>query len=306
MDTTKPFLKWVGGKTQIIDTIVKHFPNVIENYYEPFVGGGSVLLALLTQKRNGTLQVNGSIYASDLNPNLIQLYKTVQSKPDELINEVNILIKEYEACTGTTVNRKPTSLEEGTTSQESYYYWIRTRYNALNSEERKTSRASAMFLFLNKACFRGVYREGPRGFNVPFGHYKKLTVLDEQHIRIVSELLQDVVFTTASFKESLKHVKEGDFVYLDPPYAPETRTSFVGYTADGFDIDMHTELFTIASTTQAKMLMSNADVKLVTDAFPSPRFTVYKIECRRAIHSKDPSAKTMEVLITNESMHREW
>jgi DNA adenine methylase len=302
IDIIKPFMKWVGGKTQIINDVMELFPKTINNYHEPFLGGGSVLLALLSYIKYGSIKVSGKIYASDLNSNLIALYKNIQSYPNALISEVKTLINQFSACKGTDVNREASTIEEALTSPESYYFWIRSRFNAYTKEERTSVVGSAMLLFMNKTCFRGVYREGPKGFNVPFGNYKNPSILDEDHIKIVSGLIKDVVFTNATFTDTLSKVASGDFVYLDPPYAPENNTSFVGYTADGFNLDNHRALFKLCgdmNTKNVKILMSNADVQLVKDAFPSPTYTTKIINCKRSINSTKPDARTNEVLITN-------
>jgi DNA adenine methylase len=309
---TRPFLKWVGGKTQIIHEIIALFPKEINNYHEPFLGGGSVLLALLSQIKNGAINVSGNIYASDINSNLIGLYKNIQSNPDGIITEVKKLTDEFAKCApapATPANRKATSLEEALSSPEAYYFWIRAKFNAMSKEERATAvTASAMLLFMNKTCFRGVYREGPNGFNVPYGNYTNPGIINDEHIHAVSALIQDVIFTHAPFQAALSRIDaegSGDFVYLDPPYAPENETSFVSYTADGFNLESHKTLFKLATTTTTttttptRLLMSNADVALVRDAFPPPTFTTKKISCRRAIHSKDPGARTNEVLVMN-------
>jgi DNA adenine methylase len=296
----KPFLKWVGGKTQILDTVLDLFPATMKSYHEPFLGGGSVLLGFLNKVRDGSIELTGQVYASDLNVHLISLYKNVQERPTELIAAVKVVTDEFALCTGSVVNRKPTTIEEARTSAESYYYWIRQRFNAIPAVEREGVAASAMFLFLNKTCFRGVYREGPRGFNVPFGHYKNPTIVTEQHIHDVSDLIQGVVFTHQSFQDSFGSASTGDFVYLDPPYAPEQATSFVGYTADGFTLENHKHLFTVAKGMKERkvnILMSNADVPLVKEAFVSPAYTTRIISCRRAINSKEPASRTNEVLI---------
>jgi DNA adenine methylase len=299
MSIVKPFLKWVGGKTQIIETILTRFPTTIQNYHEPFLGGGSVLFGLLSHRRSGTITLSGTIYASDLNSNLIGLYQNIQRDPEALITEVHALIEEFSTCADTGVNRVPQNVEEALTSRESYYFWIRTRFNAMIQADRMTPRGSAMLLFLNKTCFRGMYREGPRGFNVPYGNYVNIGIMDEDHIRSVSQLIQGVVFRVQPFIDSLSTVQPGDFVYLDPPYAPETGTSFVGYTADGFGIEQHESLFTRCQALAAagcSWMMSNADVPVVRDNFPAPYDTTV-LSCRRAIHSKKPDSKTNEVLI---------
>jgi len=292
----------VGGKTQIIHDVTARFPRTMHNYHEPFVGGGSVLLALLSSVRDGAIRLSGTIYASDLNARLIGLYRHVQSQPEELIARVQTLADALASCTGTVVHRDPATEDEALSSPESYYYWVRTRFNGLSPEARESVDASAMLLFLNKTCFRGVYREGPRGFNVPYGHYKRPSILDAAHIRAVSALIREVVFTHRAFDESLAQVGADDFVYLDPPYAPQTETSFVSYTSEGFSLLHHTRLFQRCaelSATGVRLLMSNADVALVRNAFPSPAFATQRLSCRRSIHARQPNARADEVLISN-------
>jgi DNA adenine methylase len=292
----KPFLKWVGGKTQILETVFSQFPKEINNYHEPFLGGGSVLLKLLSLVKEGKIPLHGKCYASDINKNLIYLYKNIQCNVHQFIIELNILIGTFTSIKGTVVNRKPNDITEAITSKESYYYWIRALFNKLT--DKTTISASAMLLFMNKTCFRGLYREGPNGFNVPYGNYKTF-LFDEKHIIEVSVLIKDVIFTVQSFQKSMKQVNRTDFIYLDPPYAPENEKSFVGDTAGGFN--EHGILFKELHTFHNQgihFVMSNADVQLVRESFKDDYITTI-ISCRRAINSKNPESKTNEVLITN-------
>jgi DNA adenine methylase len=292
----KPFLKWVGGKTQIIEKVLELFPEKMTNYYEPFLGGGSVLLGVLSLRKSEKIQISGKVYASDLNSNLIGLYKNIQSKLDKVIEELKTII-EANPKTGNIINRKPQNITEAQTSQESYYYWIRSRFNSLNKEERQTPLGSAMFLFMNKTCFRGVYREGPKGFNVPYGNYKKVS-FDEKYLEEISELIKDVEFSIQSFSNVLDRIVENDFVYLDPPYAPLNSKSFVAYTSSGFPKEMHDILFGKCNNLKSKFVLSNSDVPLVKNAFSSEKYKKIVILCKRSI-SSNPSSKINELLITN-------
>jgi len=268
----KPLLKWVGGKTQIIDDVLETFPSDIQTYHEPFVGGGSVLLAVLSSPDIKVARVR----ASDNNPHLIAFYKQVQQDPELFHLAVEHVFKAYDRAGA---------------DKEFFYYEQRTRYRELPTG---CVEKSALLLFLNKTCFRGLYREGPSGFNVPYGHYKttpKWPTLEE--LQQLQALLRPVEFAVCDFSEALSHVvNPGDFVYADPPYAQETKTSFKDYTQNGFDQDrLFKELQKVVFT------MSNANVPCVTEFFKD--YQVYYIKARRAINSKKPDSTTTEVLVTN-------
>ena len=291
----KPFIKWVGGKTQIINLIIDNFPTKIINYHELFLGGGSVLLALLENIENNKIKLTGCIKAYDINETLINVYINIQKKLDNVITSINNIIQVYSKLTGIVVNRQPKTIEEAMTSQESYYYYTRIQFNKMNQEQKNSPFGSAYFIFLNKTCFRGVYREGPNGFNVPFGHYANPEIINEEHLKVISNLIKKVTFIHSSFEDSFKQIKKDDFIYLDPPYAPENDKSFVGYTMYGFNLAQHTLLFTLCKS--FKFLMSNSDVILVKNSFTDKKYTIKTILCKRSINSKKPNAKTNEILI---------
>jgi DNA adenine methylase len=298
----KPIIKWVGGKTQIVDKLLDAFPPVIENYHEIFLGGGSVLLELLDRIKSGKseIKISGRIYAYDVNEPLIYVYKNIQSNHNGLYRIIRGFIDEFSACSGNDVNRAPISIEDAKLSKENYYYWMRARYNRLSPAEKTTVEGSALFIFLNKTCFRGVFRLGPNGFNVPYGHYANPEIINRAHLDEMHELIRDVVFECADFTVSMEAGKigDGDFVYLDPPYAPENAKSFVGYTDKGFPLDQHNRLFGMCRGLK-KMMMSNADVALVRQNFPVEQYVTNVVSCKRSINSKNPEAKTNEVIIMN-------
>ena len=343
----KPFLKWVGGKTQIIDDVIKHIPKEMNNYHEIFLGGGSVLFAILSLQKEGKIVIKGKIFAYDINEALIHVYKNLQNNSNSLHNKLSEYIHEYgniatnkieqvqesinimskalevdhvehegnvEAKkddtqggknTKTTKKKKitiPTTLEEAKKSKEGYYYWQREKYNKI--KDKSSVKCSALFMFLNKTGFRGMYREGPNGFNIPYGNYKKTPeIMDKQTFANISELIKDVEFACKDFTVSIANVSTGDFVYFDPPYAPETDKSFVGYTKNGFDSNFHNSLFDEIKKIHAvkvSFAMSNSNVTMVKSEFPeSEGFYTEEVNARRAINSKDPGATTTEVIIYN-------
>ena len=174
-------------------------PFVFQNYHEIFLGGGSVLLALLSYKKAGHIKITGggTINAYDINETLISLYKNIQSKHNELYTTLKQIIDEFNSCTDnedSVLNRKPKNLEEALTKPENYYYWSREKYNKLSEIDKNGILGTALFIFLNKTCFRGLYREGPNGFNVPFGNYNNPEIINIEHIKLLSLLCLVLLF----------------------------------------------------------------------------------------------------------------
>lgn len=299
---TTPPIKWVGGKTQIIEEVISTMPRRMTSYHEPFLGGGSVLLAVLSHRKAKNLIIAGDIRASDLNPNLISMYKNIQSNVAILIEHLATLVATFRQIQTMDGDRDPATVEEAIQTQESFYYWVRRQFNEMTDTQKTDPAASAMMIFLNKTCFRGVYREGPHGFNVPFGHNKNPSVFCPAHLREISELIQPVIFTTAPFTQSLREAKAGHFVYMDPPYYPLNSDTFVGYLKGGFKEKDHEEFFKACHQMTAsgvKFAMSNAAVTILRTKFPGPTYMTKKIECKRAIHCKNPAAKAEEFIIRN-------
>jgi DNA adenine methylase len=298
---TTPPIKWVGGKTQIIEEVISTMPRRMASYHEPFLGGGSVLLAVLSHRKAKNLIV-GEIRASDLNPNVISMYKNIQSNLHTLLTQLEALVTTFRSIETMDGDRNPANVDEAIQSQESFYYWIRKQFNEMTDLEKTQPAASAMMIFLNKTCFRGVYREGPHGFNVPFGHNKNPSVFCPAHLREISELIQPVIFTTASFTQSLQMAKAGDFVYMDPPYYPVAADAFVSYLKGGFKEKDHSTFFQSChrlTANRIKFSMSNSAVERLRLDFPGPTYMTKKIECKRAINSKNPAAKAEEFIIMN-------
>jgi len=277
----------------------------MNNYHEPFLGGGSVLLYILSMKRESKIIIHGNIKAYDINPLLIDMYVQLQSNKDKLYERIIHYRDIYDSLPATcdAINRNPTTIEEARLSKENYYYWMRKEFNMgiLATSVHGPITSAALFIFLNKTCFRGLYREGPNGFNVPYGHYKKTPyMITKVDIDNISDLIQPVEFIACDFKDAFKCVCPGDFMYLDPPYVPETATSFVGYTKDGFNLDMHGSLFEEIKKLPEKVgrfVLSNANVPLVRETFKDAQYKCKEIIAKRSINSLKPDTMANEVLI---------
>jgi len=306
----KPLLKWVGGKTQLLETLLPLFPTQVQNYYELFIGGGSVLLSLLSETPR---RIQGQIYAYDTNPVLISFYQHLQIQPQALYDILQEIIQEFQSINPITPLtgedkpiRKPNTLEEAKTSRESYYYWIRKQYNHLTAEQQQRAYGVALFFFLNKTCFRGVFRVGPNGFNVPYGHYTNPEIVEYEHWMEIHRLLQPVNFLVMDCALSMTLAEAGDFVYLDPPYVQETKTSFVGYSLEGFSPQKSRLLFQQCHQWTKKgvsWVMSNSDTPLLQETFPEEtpekKYHIHHVTCRRAIHAKRPDSIARELMIVH-------
>lgn len=289
MNISKPFLKWAGGKTQIINKIIPDFPTEINNYHEPFLGGGSVLLSLLSFVKHNLIKINGNIYAYDLNEPLIYVYKNIQSNHNDLYNTLQNIINDFNLC-------------DNPITKENYYYLIRNKYNNLSSNEKNSILGSSLFIFLNKTCFRGIFRISKNGFNVPYGHYKNPEIINKKHLDEIHLLIQNVIFECKDYNISLSNIENNDFIYIDPPYVPEKNTSFVSYTEYGFNLENHINLFNlihVLTERKIKIMLNNADVNLVRDNFTNDKYHISSILCKRTINSKKPNSKTNELIIRN-------
>ncbi|RGD74481.1 DpnII family type II restriction endonuclease [Anaerofustis stercorihominis] len=291
----RPFLKWVGGKGQLIRKIRKYYPfndKNITKYAEPFVGGGAILFDILNR-----YNLN-KIYISDVNAELINTYKVIRDDIKELIRLLKILQLEYISL----------SLE----NQKSYYQKKRDRFNSLkiNGNEFENIEKAALMIFLNKTCFNGLYRVNKEGFfNVPMGAYKNPLICDEKNLYNVSYKLKDVTIVCGDYRKSKDFIDNHTFVYLDPPYRPLNNTSsFTSYTETIFDDNEQIELSNFIDDINmkgAKIVLSNSDPKNIDsdDNFFDNVYSEYKIKrvyATRMINSNSSArGKIKELIISN-------
>ena len=287
----KPFLKWAGGKTQLISEIEKNLPSIpIQTYIEPFIGSGAVLFWVLEKfSRLEKAVVN------DINEDLIDTYKTIKSSPNELISVLEILEAEYHSIKNTDDKKKE------------YYYEKRKLYNY-----RKQSKIehSALFIFLNRTCFNGLYRVNRNNeFNVPMGSYTKPTICDKSNIFAVSEALQKVELLCGDFEQTINYPSSNTLFYFDPPYKPLCETSsFNSYTKDEFNDNEQIRLKNFCDKLDRlghSWILSNSDLKGKnnTDDFFDDlysNFTIKRVGAKRSINANPEKRGFLtELLITN-------
>ncbi len=287
----KPFLKWAGGKGQLLAAIAQHFPFAKDDSFtlvEPFVGGGAVLFWVL----NNFPKLERAVI-NDVNPDLVNLYRIIQADVGALI----ALLQQYQ--------QQYHELENKPEAKKEFYYAKREQFNARDSGELMQA---ALFIFLNRTCFNGLYRVNRHNaFNVPIGNYKQPLICDADNLRAVAQQLQKVTILHSDFADTLRYADATTCFYLDPPYRPLSQTaSFNSYAKDGFDDAEQVRLKQFCdqlSAAGAKWLLSNSDMKNIdpSDEFFDQLYAGYRIErvpAKRRINSKAAErGEVMELLI---------
>ncbi len=277
ISSPKPFVKWAGGKRQLIPEIAKHLPKKFGTYFEPFLGGGALLFHLLSENKI----LKG--HASDLNSDLVLSYITIRDNLDGLLKSLQKHSDHYFS------------------DSKSYYYSVRE--SSPKSQIEKVSR----LLFLNRTCFNGLYRVNSKGkFNVPLGRYSNPNIIQEDNLRSVNRFLNQnkLNIKCQDFSTTVEKAKKGDFVYFDPPYQPVSKTAnFTSYTNGNFGFNDLKRLAKVSNDLAKKgvnVLLSNSSSKQVRDMFSNKHWKIIKIEANRAINSaSDKRTGHSELLIKN-------
>lgn len=291
----KPFIKWVGGKGQLLSEINRLYPvnlgKSINKYAEIFIGGGAILFDILSKYKLD------EVYISDKNLELINTYKTIRDNVDILIKSLKVMEEQY--------------IPLDNENRKIYYYKKRKEYNNLkiNNKENNIEKA-VLFIFLNKTCFNGLYRVNKKGeYNVPMGIYKNPKICDEGNLKNVSLALKEVRIEYADYRESEDFIDDKTFVYIDPPYRPLNITSsFTSYTENDFSDREQIELaeyIDILNKKGAKIVISNSDPKNnnINDNFFDELYKNYNINRIKATRMLNSNASLRgainELLITN-------
>lgn len=269
-----PFVKWAGGKRQLITQIRERMPEKYNDYYEPFIGGGAVIFDLLP----------ANALINDINKALINTYRTICNEPDAFLKEVNRLDNDM--------------WEDG----KKYYYTIREHYNDKLMRSEYDVELAALFVFINKHCFNGLYRVNGKGlFNVPYNNSRRVSV-DEDVIIATSEYLRGVTIIDGDFEQACKNAKKGDFVFIDSPYAPLNPTSFESYTKEGFDIESHKRLAKLYDELTARgcyCTLTNHNTELINELYGNKDYKIDVVSVKRMINSDASNRVGEEVIICN-------
>lgn len=290
----KPFIKWAGGKTQLLTQFENILPHNLEEaehftYIEPFVGGGAMLFHMLQKYTN-----IGRVIINDINPNLITAYRVIRDTPERLITDLKMLQREF----------RQNSYEE---ARKEYFLRIRKSYN---EDTHNDVTNTAMFIFLNRTCFNGLYRVNSKGyFNVPFGKYTNPTICDEELLLEDSKILQNVEILCGDYTLIERYVDNNTFIYFDPPYRPlSTTSSFTSYSKENFDDTEQTRLahfFARLSRYGCKMMLSNSDccAQNPNDTFFENlygNFIIDKVHASRFVNAiPSKRGKLTEILVRN-------
>lgn len=269
-----PFVKWAGGKRQLILQIRERMPEKYNDYYEPFVGGGAVIFDLLP----------ANALINDINKALINTYRTICNEPDTFLKEVNRLDNDM--------------WEDG----KKYYYSIREHYNDKLMRSEYDVELATLFVFINKHCFNGLYRVNGKGlFNVPYNNSRRVSI-DEEAIMAASEYLKGVTIIDGDFEQACKNAKKGDFVFIDSPYAPLNPTSFESYTKEGFDIESHKRLAKLYDELTARgcyCMLTNHNTELINELYGNKDYKIDVVSVKRMINSDASNRVGEEVIICN-------
>ena len=269
-----PFVKWAGGKRQLLPQIKERMPEKYNRYFEPFVGGGAVVFGLQPEKA----------LINDINRALINVYKCICDKPEEFLCVIDKLDSEI--------------WQDGKT----YYYFLRERYNDKLMKSEYDVELAALFVFLNKHCFNGLYRVNGKGlFNVPYNNSRRASV-DKNAIMDISKYLQDVIIMDGDFEKACEEAQKGDFIFFDSPYAPLNPTSFEAYTKEGFDIESHKRLaryFDVLTDRGCYCMLTNHNTEFINELYSGKRYKIDVVKVKRMINSDATNRVGEEVIICN-------
>jgi len=282
----RPFLKWAGGKTQLLPSLIERVPRTIDTYYEPFIGGGALFFALAAEPELAPRRA----VLNDMNRELVTTYTVVRDQLEELLARLELLSANY--------------LEGDEEARAAYYYAVRDEQRSAPVE------LAARLIFLNKTCFNGLYRVNRQGrFNVPHGRYKKPKILDRPNLRAASAALQDAEITHGDFAAACAEAGPNDFVYFDPPFHPLSDTaSFTAYTEGSFGREDQLRLKWLMDSMRDRdvpVMLSNSPHEWVVGAYEASHFLVERTPARRAINSKgDGRGAIDELVVTTEYPRR--